>query len=337
MSHIFVSGVNGFIGSHLAERLINMGHCIRGLVRKTSDLKLIEGLDIELAYGDITDRNSLDGALNGVDILVHVAGLASDWGPHKEFFAVNVTGTQNIAELAHMNRVKRFVHISTTALHGFKDFRNIDETFPMAKTIFPYCETKKMAEQWLFEFAKSINMDITAIRPGNVYGPRDHKFIEKYLNILCSGKAGYIDGGQHWTCPTYVENLVDGIVKACFEPSAIGQAFFITDGLEITWKTFTEEFADELGVKRPKLSLPFWFGYILALNMEMVYKVLRIESPPLLTRYRICNGGRDFHFSIEKARRLLKFEPLIEFKEAVRRTVSWYLQRDTTPTWKCNC
>jgi nucleoside-diphosphate-sugar epimerase len=61
---------------------------------------------------------------------------------------------------------------------------------------FPYCETKKMAEQWLFGFARSTHMEVTAIRPGNVFGPRDHTFIEKYLDALIAGKIAYIVGGD---------------------------------------------------------------------------------------------------------------------------------------------
>lgn len=331
MSKLFlVSGVNGFIGSYFAERLLKAGHRVHGLVRKTSDLKLIKGLEIKLFYGDVTDRNSLDIAMKNVDIVVHVAGLASDWGAYDKFFTVNVSGTQNIAKSANANNVKRFVYISTAAVLGFRGFRNIDESFPLPKTIFPYCETKKISEQWLFNFAKTATMEIAVIRPGNVFGPKDHTFIKKYLDALISGKIGYINGGKHWTCPIYIDNLVDGIFNACFEASANGEAFFLTDGLEIDWKTFTNKFADELGIPRPRLSIPYWLAYSVAFLMEKIYKLLRISNHPLLTRYRISNGGRDYHFSIEKAKRLLNFNPAINFNEAVIRTVAWYQQQRIT-------
>jgi len=331
MSKIFlVSGVNGFIGSHIAERLLKAGHRVRGLVRKTSNLNLIKGLEIKLFYGDITDRNSLDIAMKDVDIVVHVAGFASDWGAYNKFFSVNVSGTQNIAESANANNVKRFVHISSAAVCGFAGFRNIDESFSMPKTIFPYCETKKIAEQWLFNFAKSTTMEITAIRPGNVFGPKDHTFIKKYLDALMLRKIGYINGGKHWTCPIFIDNLVESIFNACFEASANGENFFLTDGLEIDWKTFTNKFADELGIKRPWLSIPFRLGYSVSFLMEKIYTLLRISSPPLLTRYRISNGGRDYHFSIEKAKRLLKFKPAVDFENAVIKTVAWYQQQRIT-------
>jgi len=327
MSKILITGVNGFIGSHIAEKFINAGHDVRGLVRKTSDLKFIEGFNIELFYGDITDRESLDKACMGMDILIHNAAFASDWGSFEQFYKINVTGTQNVAEIASENNVKRLVHISTVAIHGFKNPNKMDETAPKVKSIFPYCETKRIADDWLFEFAKTTKMEITSIKPGNVFGTRDHTFIEKYLDALKEGKGGFVDGGRHVTCPTYVENLADAVLLAAFHPAAVGEAFIITDGFDINWRDFTNMFVDELGVKRPKLSIPFPIGYSISFMMEMFYNLFRIKKAPLLTRYRISNGGSDYHFSIEKARKILGFEPKIKLDEAVRRSVEWFKNR----------
>ena len=327
MKLFLITGVNGFIGSHTAKRLLQEGHLVRGLVRTSSDRGFIRGLDIELVTGDIVDPGSLEKHLRGVDVVVHIAGLASDWGPYKKFYDVNMRGTRNIALAAARNRVRRFVHISSAAVHGFGGFRDADETFPMADTPFPYCETKKTAEQWLFDFARTTEMEVTAIRPGNVFGPNDHTFIEKYLDALIAGKIAYIDGGRHRTCPVYIENLVEGIMRACFETAAAGEAFLITDGLNITWKEFTGHFADQLKVKRQQISVPYPLAYGLAFSFEVIYKLFRVSTPPLLTRYRISNGGRDYHFSIEKARRLLHYEPSVKLDEAVQRTVDWYRER----------
>lgn len=324
MKKFFITGINGFIGSNIAKRLLDEGHQVSGIIRKTSDLKFLDGLDVKLTYGDITDRDSLAEPLKDVDVVIHVAALASDWGPYDLFYKINVEGTKNVAEVAAENNVKRFVFISSTVLHGFQNKRYQKEDDPLPKTKFPYCETKKLAEQWLFDFAKKTDMEITAIRAGNVFGIKDHTFAEKYLEALEQGKAGYIDGGKHWTCPVFSENLVDAILLAAEKPEAVGQAFIITDGYEIDWKTFTDKMADELGVKRPKLSTPFWLGYAIAGIMEYVYKLVNSKNPPLLTRYRISNGGTDYHFSIEKARNILGHEPKVKLDDAIKRTVEWY-------------
>jgi len=322
---ILVTGANGFIGSHVVERLLRDGGKVRGLVRASSDLTFLEGVDVELARGDITDRASLNEPMRGVEIVVHVAGFVSDWDPRGECLSVNVHGTRNVIEAARAAGVRRLVHISTAALHGFPGARNQDESAPMPETSFAYCESKKQAEREIF----ASGLEATAIRPGNVFGPRDHTFIDKYAQALEQGKGGYIGGGRSWTCPAYVENLADAIVLACFEAAAAGEAFLVTDGLDIDWRTFTEKLADELGVKRPRLSVPFWLGYPVAAVMEGAYKVAGAANSPLLTRYRVCNGGRDYHFSIANARRVLKYEPKVGLEEALHRTVRWYRERCT--------
>ncbi len=319
-----VTGVNGFIGSHLAQALPGAGYQVRGIVRPTSDLSFLAGMDLKIFQGDVTDPESLTGPLRGVDTVIHAAGLASDWGPWDAFYRVNVEGTRNVAEAASRAGVRRFVHVGTTAMFGFRGFRNLEESAPAADTPFPYCETKKLAERWLFAFSHSTPMEVTSVRPGNVFGPRDHTFIQKYLQAMGEGKAGYVSSGRSLTCPTYVENLVQGILAACVDARAPGNAFFLTDGLDITWREFTEAFASALGLRPPKVSLPFPVAYALGGAWEGLYRLLKISTPPLLTRYRASNGGRDYHFSIQKARSLLGYEPAVPFPEAVARTASWF-------------
>lgn len=328
MSSVLITGVNGFIGSHVAQRFQRDGHEVRGLVRKTSDLSFLKGLEVQLHVGDITRRETLREPLSGVDIVVHNAGFASDWGPYRKFHEINVEGTQNVAEIAAGQGVKRFVHISSAVLHGFGNPGKMDESSPLADSLFPYCRTKRIAEEWLFAYAKGSAMEVAAIRPGNVFGTRDHTFIEKYLDALVQGRAGYVGGGRSPTCPVYVENLAEAIYLAAFEPAARGEAFLITEDLEIDWRAFTELFADELGLRRPALSVPYWLGYPLAYLLERIHEIFALQAEPLLTRYRICNAGKAYHFSVEKAKRLLKYAPVVPFEEAVRRTVAWYVGRE---------
>ncbi len=327
---ILITGANGFIGSNLAERLLRDGHEVRGLVRKNSDLSFLNGLAIEPVFGDITDPAAVDTAVKGMNIVIHVAGLASDWGPYDAFYKVNVLGTRNVMEACSKHSIVRLVHISTTALHGFPGFQNATEETPLAKTIWPYCETKKLAELELKEYAQKTGLDTVIIRPGNVFGSKDHTFFEKYADALRQRMLGYVSGGTCLTCPTYIENLTDAVTRACFMKNISGQTFIITDGLEITWKAFTEKIADVLGYPRPIYSLPFRLGYGLAIVVEALYRSLGIRSAPFITRYRICNGGRNYHFSIEKARRLLGYEPAVTLDEAIRRTAAWY-QKKTNP------
>ena len=170
-------------------------------------------------------------------------------------------------------------------------------------------------------------MYITAIRPVKVFGPDDHTFIDKYLNAICKGKIGFINGGRSFTCPTYIKNLAEAVFLAAFSPKAPGEAFLITDGLDISWKEFTGALANALGCKSPSISFPFWFVYPLAAFSEWLFLFFKSKSPPLLTRYRIKNGGLEFHFDISKAKNILGFIPPVKMEQAVMETVYWYKEK----------
>jgi len=134
----------------------------------------------------------------------------------------------------------------------------------------------------------------------------------------------YINGGKAWTCPTYIENLVDALWLAATKNEAIGETFIISDGLDINWKQFIEKICQELQSPKPRISINFKIAYAMAILMESIYKLFHIKTAPLITRYRICNAGRDYHFSIEKAQKILGFFPRIDIDEAIRTTVEWY-------------
>ncbi len=320
---ILVTGANGFIGSRTCLHFLTKQHEVFGLVRKNANLDLLRGIDIQLKYGDITNPDSLKGIFDGIDIVIHTAGAVIDWGPYSHFEKSNVNGTQYVATLASVSGVKRFVQISSVAVHGF-DFKNGTEERAMVKSEVAYSQSKIAAETWLNEYAKQTSMEIVIVRPGNVFGPSDEKFIAPYLDLIRKGQFVYINKGKSLTCPTYIENLVHGIELACFHPGANGETFIITDGLEIAWKEFTDSLSQELNIKPTRRSIPFLFIYFIAYLMELSYKALRIKKAPLLTRYRINNAGKDYHFSVAKANKILGYKPVADFQTSVRRTVDWY-------------
>ncbi len=326
MSNVLITGANGFIGSHLVRKFVEEGHRVYGLVRKTSDLTLISDMQVSLKYGDVTDYNSIEKALHDIDVVVHNAGLASDWGSLQLFRKINLEGTRNIAEAALKNGVNRIVYMSSTAIHGF-DHKSPQSEHHMKNPVFNYGISKLEAENWILNFGEEHNIEVASIRPGNVFGPGDHTFMEKYIEAMISGKIAYISKGRSLTCPTYVENLVHGVYLASIHENAPGQAFIITDGLHITWKQFTEAIAEEMHIPHPKISVPLGLSLFLASISEGIYKLAGSSHAPLLTRYRMYNAGTDYSFSIDKARDLLGFEPVVNLKEAIRKTVLWFHER----------
>ncbi|MDH5174411.1 MAG: hypothetical protein OEW43_04040, partial [Elusimicrobiota bacterium] len=122
----------------------------------------------------------------------------------------------------------------------------------------------------------------------------------------------------------YVENLIDAILLAVNRRETVGETFIITDGLEITWKEYMDKIAEKVGVRSPLFSVPYPVAYSAAAVCEATLKLFRSEKPPIITRYRIANVGKDYHFSIEKARTKLGYQPRVSLDEAMERTVEWY-------------
>lgn len=322
--NIFITGINGFIGSNLARHLINMGHYVSGSVRQSSDLSFLKDIQVNLFLGEICDEDFLLNCFQDQVIVFHVAALASDWASMKAFYKVNVQGTINVAQAALKANVNRLVFISSTAVYGFAGYRNRTENDIIPKNNFPYAATKREAEDWLRRFSKETNFAITIIQPANVFGPYDRTFFIKFAPALEKGVMMFVNGGRPWTCRTYIANLTDALWLAATKKDAIGETFIISDGLEINWRQFIKKISQQLHVREPRISINFRVAYILATVLEGVYQLFHVKRAPPITRYRICNVGRDYHFSIEKAQKLLGFVPRIALDEAIRRTVQWY-------------
>ena len=321
---VLVTGANGFLGSNLARRLRTDGHPVRGLVRSTADTSFLDGVDVEIVRGDLADLGALRRGMAGVDVVHHVAGLASDWAPVDAFVAANVTGVENVLAVARECGVRRIVHVSSAAVHGFSGYRDRCECDPTPETPFPYVETKRRGELLALAATHEDGPEVVAVRPGNVYGPRDRVTSLPLLRAMESGWMGVIDRGRYLTCPTYVENLVDALAVAATRTGVAGRAFLVTDGLEITWREWLDELAAALGIRPPRVSVPKGVARVVAGGFEGVYRAFGVRSAPPLTRYRIANGGNDYHFAIDRARDELGWEPRVGVTEACARTAAWY-------------
>lgn len=321
---VFITGINGFIGSNLARFLCDKGYCVSGSVRKTSDLSFLKELRFNLLTGGISDENFLWHCFNHQDIVFHVAALVSDWAPVSALYHVNIQGTMNVARAALKAKVERLVFISSTAVYGLNGYYNKKETGSYPEKNFFYANSKRLAEDWLRKFSEENKFPTTIVQPANVFGPFDRTFFIKFARALEKRMMIYINKGKAITCPTYVENLTEALWLAATKEEAIGETFIISDGLNITWQQFVEKICQQLQAPLPRISINFKSAYALATLMEYIYKIFRIRKAPLITRYRICNAGRDYHFSIEKAHRILGYSPRINLDEAIRRTVNWY-------------
>jgi nucleoside-diphosphate-sugar epimerase len=323
--HVLITGANGFIGSHTLKTLsAKKDYRACGLVRKTSNLFRLHSGDYELFRGSITD--TLDEIMSGFDAVVHTAGMASDWGPYGAFHSINVDGTINVARSALRCGVKKFVYLSSTVVYGFGGHVHTDENTPLNPFPNSYCETKTIAEEKLLELKDDIN--IVVLRPSNVFGPHDLSFTYRLLKSLDRGLIGFPRGGRSLTSPCFVGNLVHAIERALTMRIDSGQAFNISDGADIPWRTFLRMCAEKMNKKSPLLPVPSAPLYMLSVLLEKCYTLAKSRTPPLITPYRIAISSRNYSFSVEKARAVFGYSPRFSTSEGIKESVAWYRNFD---------
>jgi nucleoside-diphosphate-sugar epimerase len=182
--NVLVTGANGFVGAALCRKLVERGDRVRGLVRKTSDLSLLNGIAIQRVVGSLGDMVSLKKAVQGIELVYHVASAVSDWGTLAFFRLVNVEGTRNLLTASVDEGVRRFVYVSSAVVHSFIDSQDMDENSPQLETPFPYCQTKREAEALVMDCHRQRRIEASIVRPGDVYGPGDRTSLIKMAKLL---------------------------------------------------------------------------------------------------------------------------------------------------------
>lgn len=319
---ILVTGAAGFIGSHLVDALVEVGEDVRCLVRKSDNLEFLPKGKVEIIFGDVTNKKTLEPAVCGVEIIYHLAAKTDfegkTWG---EYFQPNVIGTQNLIDLATRERVKRFVFFSTIRVIGLKDSKTlIDESLPYHPLNF-YDRSKVEAEKKLLDAYKEKTLPVVVIRPTSVYGPRDRGTYYSFFKAIAQGKFFLIGKGENLVSFVHVKNVVDGAVLAGREKKAIGQIYFVNDEHPYTMRHLSETIAGAFGRKLPNFYLPVTLGYLAGhiLNLSKVFGI----KPPL-TPEMVKNLTISYVFSIDKARKELGYRPKIRLEEGVRQTAIWY-------------
>lgn len=322
-----VTGATGFIGSRVARRLVSEGFRVRCLVRPTSDTSQLEQLDVELARGDLTDPQSLRAATDGCQFVVHCGALVSDWASVDQIRRINVAGTRNLLDASVAASVARLIHLSTTDVYGYPNRAGIAEDHAPTGFSNWYSETKRAAEVEVRRAERDGRLEVTILRPATVYGPGSKEVVGEMARALRARHMLVIDRGRPLAGLSYVENVVDLAIAALTHEAAAGQAFNVTDGLDVTWRRFLADLAEGLGVPSPRLSLPYRVAYALGLTLEQGYRLLHrttgLTTQPLLSRQAVQVLGRHQDFSNRKARELLGWEPRVDYQEGLAATLRW--------------
>ncbi len=318
-----VTGASGFVGGHLVERLKKEGIDVVALARESSDVKSLKELGVSIAYGDLQDRDSLKKALKGISHLFHCGAVVSDWADPKLIQKINVEGTQTLLDLSIEMGVKRFIHISSLAVLGMHDHYQTNETAPYEKTGDPYCDTKIEAEKRVMEAYRK-GLPTVIVRPGFIYGPRDRQFLPRVFKFLKAGKFVYIGNGEKILNLTHVSNLIDAILLAAKNDTAVGQIYNVTDDGKVTRKKLIETICDVANLPKPTKSIPIPVAKVICAVCETYTKLTKSKETPLLNRARMKFLALNLDFDISKIRKELNYQPRVDLKKGMQETVDWF-------------
>jgi acetylornithine/succinyldiaminopimelate/putrescine aminotransferase/nucleoside-diphosphate-sugar epimerase len=322
-----VTGASGFIGGHLAQRLVEEGRAVRCLVRPSSDTSRLERLGVELAVGDLTSAQAVARATRGVRYVFHCGALVSDWGTTEEIAEINVGGTRNLLQASVDSSVQRLVHFSTTDVYGYPGTPHVDESHVAMRFRNWYAETKREAEAEVRRVASERELETVILRPATVYGPHSTEVVGELAKAIRGGNMVLVDRGRAVAGLVYVENVVDAAVLALGREAAVGEALNVTDGLDVTWRQFADAIAEGLGCPEVHWSMPYWVASGIGFSLEHGYrwlrKATRIKTRPLLSRQAVQVLGRNQDFSNRKARELLGWEPRVSYESGLAATIDW--------------
>jgi 2-alkyl-3-oxoalkanoate reductase len=320
---IFITGATGLVGGHVAEEAHRRGHRVRALVRPTSDTRWLDHWGTEKIVGDLEDLDALRHGAAGADWVFNCAAKVGDWGTLEEFRRLNVNALRLLLEAACEARVQRFVHVSSLGVYEGRDHFGTDETVPpAADSLDAYTRSKTEAEALVLSYHKERRLPAAIVRPGFIYGERDRTVLPKLLTNLRRGTFAYFGSGEQALNCVYVKNLVHGLFLAAENPAAIGEVFNLTDGQRVSKVKFVGRVAELAGLQPPTRHIPLVLAKYLAALVEGVAKLRKAKKPPIINKARFKFLGLNLDYSIEKARRILGYQPPFSFDQAIERAMA---------------
>ncbi|MDI6853491.1 MAG: SDR family NAD(P)-dependent oxidoreductase [Deltaproteobacteria bacterium] len=307
---VFVTGAGGFLGSHLVERLVSLGAQVRALVRYNSrnDQGLLELLppeikeNVAVVAGDLTDPHSINRALNGIEVVFHLAALIAipySYIAPAQYVAVNCGGTLNLLEAALAQGVERFIHTSTSEVYGTAQYIPIDENHPL-RGQSPYAASKIGADKLAESYHLSFGLPVVTVRPFNTYGPRQsaRAVIPAIISQALNGKVIHLGSLEPKRDLNYVSDTINGFIHAATRSRAIGQTINLGTGEAVSIGDLTRKIIALIGVEK-----------------EIVISSERCRPENSEVWHLQCNNS--------KAQEILEWRPKVSLEEGLQRTIDY--------------
>ena len=324
-----LTGATGFVGSAVARTLLARGHRVRALARPNSDRRNLQGLDIEVAEGDLSDPASLARAVQGCRFVLHVAADYRIWVPDPEaMLRANVDGTVALLRAAHEAGVERIIHCSSVAALGLTpDGTPATEDTPVTEAAIAgiYKKSKYRAEQAVRALVRNEGIPAVIVNPAAPIGPRDIKPTPTG-RMIADAAAGrmpaYVDTGL---CVVHVDDVAEGHLLA-LERGRIGERY-ILGSENLSLRDILALVAAEAGRRPPSIRLPAGLLWPVALACE---GLARFGIEPMVTRDHLRMARKKMYFSSAKAIAELGYAPR-PAQAAIADAVAWFRANGMVP------
>lgn len=322
---VLVTGASGFLGSHVVEQLSQANRPVRALVRRSSNVSFLKTLPhVELAYGSVDDQKSVLAAMEGVDAVVHAAGLVKARGP-AEFHSINTEGTQNLltAALRFKDEIRRFVLVSSQAAGGPSDAAGTPVTIGKeTEPVTHYGRSKLAAEH--AALALKDELPVTILRPPAIYGPRDREILIFFKSVH-KGILPLTNPLDAKYSMIYGPDCASACVRAVDADLPSGSTFYVDDGAPVTFQEMIHAVERALGTRawvrlplpRPVVRTAAFFSELYGSLTNQAVMLTRDKCNELFHQW-VCDG--------HQAREQLDWSPRVQFVEGVQLTAAWYKQ-----------
>ncbi len=323
-----VTGASGFIGRHVARRLLATGRAVRVLCRPESLPKLDAETRsrAEIVEGDLRDPGAVLRSARGVGRVFHCAGHVSDWGADQEFTAVNVDATARLLEAARVAGPTRFVHLSSIAVFGTPSPPSFDDGSPYGPGRDPYSRTKIAGERLVLRAHVEHGLPVAVLRPAVVYGPMG-SWAEIPVAMIRRGRMFLLARGEGTCHPCYVENLVDAMLLVGEDPRAVGNAYIVGDDEPMSFAEYFDHLARIVGKPPIRRSIPLPVARAMATAFEAAARLRGSGSRPLLTHAAIDHVTARSRMSMRKIREELGYVPRYGVAAAMAELERWFASR----------
>ncbi|MBC7113374.1 MAG: NAD-dependent epimerase/dehydratase family protein [Candidatus Methanomethyliales bacterium] len=323
---VLVTGASGFLGGHLVRELVRQGYSVVGMVRKTSNIRKLEDLGLEVRFGDLTDGSSLIEATKGIDVIMHLAAYYTFSGKSELYRKVNVEGTRNLCEAAVKNKVKRIFYCSSTEAIGPVKVPPGDENTP-PNPQYEYGRSKLMAEEIVRSFGVK-GLEYTIIRPTGIYGPENvddvsYWFITSFAKRSLATRI-IVGSGQNLIQFVHVQDAVQGFSLALnkFDISK-NQTYIIGEDRAYTYNEVYRILSEICKIDPPSIHIPPSLAKLLIAPVGFVKRLLGDEN--FMWRVSTVDSvTTDRAYNIDKAKKELGYRPRYDLKKGLEETVKWY-------------